>query len=485
VRKLEAIGCTVNWEPRISARRGPRYKAIADRLAEDIEAGLLDPGVRLPTHRALAGRLGVTVGTVTRAYAEARRRGLIAGQVGRGTFVNPLREKAPALPQDDALVLAKVLRPAPPQAPRLSVLASPASDFIDLGQLRPVQGPQADALAATLKALGSSAELAEFLADAPQAGDRARRAAGAKWFARLGISVTAERVHSTAGARQALHAVFAMLGEPGDIVLTDPLTYPGIQPIAELLGLRLRCVLADADGMLPDSLQLACWSSGARLLYLMPNLHNPTTLTMPERRRLDLVEIARKYDVRIVEDEVCGVLARDRVPSFTTLAAERSFCVASLSMGIAPGLRAGYVTGPQTSSAGLRAAIEAIGGQPAPMLAAVASRWIEDGTAERLLGWQRMELAARNAIAREMLAGLRIKTNAMAPHIWLELPKPWRAGDFARRLAGRNIRVMPSAVFAPDRAAAPQAVRISLGAARSRDTLREGLAGLVKALHEH
>lgn len=484
VPDFEAIGFAVAWDPRISARRGPRYKAIADRLAEDIEAGLLDPGTRLPTHRALAGRLGVTVGTVTRAYAEARRRGLVAGQVGRGTFVNPLRDKAPDLPQP-TLTRDEAPRPAPFRAPSLSLSVRQTPEIVDLGHLSPVQGPQVIALAATLRALGSTAELAEFLADEPQAGDHARRAAGAKWFARLGISVTAERVHSTASARQALHAVFALLGAPGDIVLTDPLTYPGIRPVAALLGLKLRCVLADDDGMLPDSFQLACWSSGARLLYLMPTLHNPTTTTMPERRRLEIVEIARKYDVQIVEDEVCGVLARHRVRSFTALAAERSFCVSSLSMGIAPGLRAGFVTAPQAWGEGLRAAIEAIGGQPAPLLAAVAVRWIEDGTADQLLGWQRSELAARNVIGRQMLAGQRIKSDAMAPHIWLELPQPWRPGDFVRRLAGRNITLTPSTTFAPDRAAAPRAVRISLGAAANRETLRQGLAGVVQALNEH
>ena len=172
-------------------------------------------------------------------------------------------------------------------------------------------GPHAEALVATLKSLGTTANLANFFIDAPQTGDQARRAAGAKWLTQLGISVTADRVHSTANARQALHAVFAMLGAPGDIVLTDPVTYPGIQPIAAMLGLKLRCVQADDDGMLPSSLRLACWSSGARLLYLMPTLHNPTTITMTKQRRMDIVEIARKYDVHIIEDEVCGVLASD------------------------------------------------------------------------------------------------------------------------------------------------------------------------------
>ena len=491
VPDVEAYGCAVNWEPEILARRGPRYKAIADSLAEDIEAGLLDPGARLPTHRELAGRLGVTVGTVTRAYAEAERRGLVAGQVGRGTFVNPLRHKAPAklispaTPRDDTPLLAKILRPAPspPLHSTFPDLAAP--DFVDLGHLRPAQGPHAEMLAATVKALGTTTNMAEFLTDAPQAGERARSAAGAKWFAKLGISVTADRVHSTASARQALHAVFAMLGAPGDIVLTDPVTYPGIQPIAKLLGLKLHCVLADDYGMLPDSLQLACWSSGARLLYLMPTLHNPTTTTMPKQRRLDLVEIARKYDVRIVEDEVCGVLAGDRIESFTALAAERSFCVTSLSMGVAPGLRTGFVTAPHASSVGLHSAIEAIGARPAPMLSAVAVRWIEDGTADWLLDWQRAELAARNDIASQILLGQRFAADAMAPHIWLELPEPWHAGDFARRLAGRKIILESSAKFVPDQASAPQAVRISLGAAPDRETLRKSLASVVLTLDEH
>jgi len=271
--KIEAIGYPVAWEPEISARRGPLYKVIADRLARDIETGQLDPGARLPTHRALADRLGVTVGTVTRAYAEAERRGLVAGQVGRGTFVNPLRDKPlrdkhlrdkaptmlldPAIPLDDTPLLAEVLRPAPPAA-LVSVLPDEAMpDFVDLDQLRPAQGPHVAALAAALKAPGTTDNLADFLADAPQARDLAHRAAGAEWFAKLGISVTADRVRATASARQALHAVLAMLGAPGDIVLTDPVTYPGIQPIAALLGLRLHCVQADDDGMLPDSLELA------------------------------------------------------------------------------------------------------------------------------------------------------------------------------------------------------------------------------------
>src|SRR6266699_2451064 len=81
-----------NWLPDLSRFSGPRYRAIAEALATDIRDGRLTPGTRLPTHRDLAWRLRVTVGTVSRAYAEAERRGLIGG------------DEAPAL----AAVLARL-----------------------------------------------------------------------------------------------------------------------------------------------------------------------------------------------------------------------------------------------------------------------------------------------------------------------------------------------------------------------------------------
>ncbi|HZI08615.1 MAG TPA: winged helix-turn-helix domain-containing protein, partial [Archangium sp.] len=76
-----------SWMPELRGRNGPLYRTIADALSEDIDAGRLTPGTRLPTHRELAERVGVTVGTVTRAYAEAEKRGLVSGEVGRGTYV--------------------------------------------------------------------------------------------------------------------------------------------------------------------------------------------------------------------------------------------------------------------------------------------------------------------------------------------------------------------------------------------------------------
>src|SRR5580765_8461638 len=79
---------TIRLPPR-GQRSGPIYQSIADQIGREIEAGRMKPGSRLPTQRALARQLGVTLTTVTRAYDEAQRRGLLSGEVGRGTFVRP------------------------------------------------------------------------------------------------------------------------------------------------------------------------------------------------------------------------------------------------------------------------------------------------------------------------------------------------------------------------------------------------------------
>src|SRR5690348_232297 len=123
-----------SWQPDIGLRPGPRYRAIAEALAEDVRSGTLPAGTRLPTHRDLAWRLHVTVGTVSRAYAEAERRGLISGEVGRGTFVRAVAPAAPTLrfhadPAERNLVDFRVNRPratseAPLTARALAELAA-------------------------------------------------------------------------------------------------------------------------------------------------------------------------------------------------------------------------------------------------------------------------------------------------------------------------------------------------------------------------
>ena len=452
------------WHPDIDSRPRPRYRAIAAALAEDIERGGLEPGQRLPTHRDLAYRLGVTVGTVSRAYAEAGRRGLIAGEVGRGTFVRGPKEAGPGL--------ASLFQQASDEDRR---------ELIDLSLNLPALGDQVEVLATALARLGRSAGLSELLFYQPEAGRPAHRAAAAAWLGRWVAGATPERVIVTCGAQHAIAVALSALTSPGDVVLTESLTWTGVKALASLMHLKLEGVAIDHDGLLPEALEAACMSSAARVLYCMPTLHNPTASIMPTARRAEIVEIARRYDLAIIEDDVYSHLPTAAPAPLSSLAPERSYYLTSASKSLAPGLRVGFLLAPEEMVERVAAGVRATTIIAPTLPAEIVATWITDGTAERQIEWQRREAAARQAIAAATL-GAATRHGHTCCHLWLELPAPWRARDFADRARERGVLVTPADLFMAGRSPAPHAVRVSLGAARDRGRLEKGLAILAEML---
>jgi DNA-binding transcriptional MocR family regulator len=449
------------WMPQLKGKKGPRYLAIAEALAEDLAAGTLSEGSRLPTHRDLAERLGVTVGTVSRAYAEAARRGLVSGEVGRGTFV---RGTADAGGEDTA-----------------------AEGLVDLGQNHPpdpVTQPHRAALLAALAHLTARRDVGRLLDYPAAGGNAADREAGAAWIARAGVEAAPGDVLVCTGSQHGLTVVLATLLGPGDLLLTESLTYAGVKAVAGLLHLRLRGLPIDAQGLRPEALEDACREGGAKALYLIPTHHNPTTAVMPEARRREVVAIARAHGLAIVEDDVHGLLPEERPRPIAALAPERSYYLTSTSKTLAPGLRIAYVAAPPAMVPRLTASLRATTWAVAPLTAAVASAWIRDGTADALLRARREEARARQAIARARLAGADVETKPEAYYLWLRLPEPWRRDSFAAEARARGVLVTSAEAFAVGREPAPHAVRLCLGAARGREALARGLdvvAGLLRA----
>ncbi len=451
------------WTPDLRSRSGPRYVAIAEALAEDAGGGRLSPGTRLPTHRDLADRLGVTVGTVTRAYAEAARRGLVSGEVGRGTFVRA--------------------------AARPAVAAGPAASggplLVDLSANLPpatAHGLEAVALARTLSALGRRPDLGRLLAYPPEGGAPEHRAAGAEWVRRAGLSARPEEVLVSSGGQHGLTAVFAALFAPGDVVATEALTYPGMKTLASLLALRLQGVAMDERGLRPDAFAAACRARRPKALYCVPTLHNPTTAVMPLERREEIAAVAREHGVLIVEDDVHGrLLARARAP-LATFARDLAVYVTGTSKVLAPGLRVGFIVAPPALRPRIAAAIRGTTWMAAPLMAEIATRWIKEGTAERILARKRKEAAARQALARQIFGKFVVQAHPDAYHLWLGVPKPWRAESYADAARKAGVAVTPASAFAVGRTAPPEAVRLSLGAAADRDLLGRALGVLAGLL---
>ena len=459
MRVNEYIVTMTTWLPDLDSYPGPRYRAIADALAADIAAGRLAVGERLPTHRDLAYHLKVTVGTITRAYAEAERRGLIGGEVGRGTYVK-----------------AGTVRSAGDEWPQLPPPPGDTPAVVDLSLCTPSAAGVAEALAALLSGMKDPAGFADMLNYPPHGGLPAHREAGSRWLTRHRISAGPETVLVTSGAQNGMAIAFTTITRPGDLILTERLTYFGMKALTATLGLRLDGLSMDDDGLLPDAFEAACRQSAPKALYTVPTLHNPTTAIMPTERRRRIIEIARKYDVTIVEDDVFGFLVPDGPPPIQVMAPDITLHISSLSKSIAPGLRIGYLVAPPRLMPRLEATMRALNYAVPPLMGELATRWIEDGSADRFAETQCRECRARHALAAEILRdGPAVAVPSVGQHLWLKLPDPWRREDFVAETRSRGIILTGADVFMVGRGAAPHAVRVGLSMPARREDVRHGL----------
>lgn len=447
---------SVGWAPRIDDVTGPIYLAIANAIARAIGAGELRVGERLPTHRALADALGVDLTTVTRAYAEARKRGLLQATVGRGTFVRAATAPSatPNRPQEGPVDLGMNLPPIP--------VDPPLQDVMSQGLARVLATTEPHALLTYRSGSGTLEE----------------REAGTSWLRPVLRDVDPDRVLLCPGAQPAIAGILSLLAKPGDTVLADMLTYPGVRTVAAQLGIRLLGVEADAEGLSPEALDLACRLHAPKALYCVPTIHNPTTTTMPLHRRQLLAEVAARHDVPVIEDDAYGLLPTARLPALTSLAPRAGFYVSTVSKIISPALRIAYVVAPDPRSAArLSGVLRSQILMASPLLTTLVTTWVKDGTATDIVSAIRRESAARQTIAREILAGQSFHAHPEGLHLWLSLPSFWDRREFVAHLRRQGgLAVVPSDAFAlADAGGQADAVRVSLGAAPNREDLRTAL----------
>lgn len=442
------------WLKRVARGAGPMYLALTSALEAAIQDGELQPGDQLPPQRAVAALLGIDFTTVTRAYGAARARGLVEGTVGRGTFV-----RARAAEEDEA---GRV---------DLSMNLPPPPDGLSLGAM----------LKETVAAILDHTDAATLMAYHPGAGTLGQKLAGAAWLAPCLGEVAPERVLVCPGAQASLATLLATLTRPGDALIVEPLTYPGLIAIARQSGLRLVACPVDADGFIPEDLARLCAETRPAAIYLVPTTQNPTASTMPLARRREVAKIVRDSGAWLIEDDPYSRLFDTPLPALASLAPERSFHLATLSKCLSPGLRTAFLVTPggpigEAAAAGLRATAQ----MPVPLMAAVAARWIREGSAEALLAAVRREARARREIAAQMLPGA--KGAAEGVHVWLDLPASWPPGRLALAAQERGLSLVTAEAFATS-ADYPNGIRISLGGPAKRAVLKDALqavAGLLQ-----
>ena len=448
----------IDWSPTLTQNGKPRYLAIADAIASDIGAGTLSPGDRLPPQRRLAARLGIDFTTVSRAYSEAQARGLVASHVGRGTFITS--------------VTPETFTPDPQRAGEEDLSMNMAPEPTDpalLDKMREGMGYV-------------SANLIALLRYQSSVGSEQDKIAASSWLSMRGMVPLLERIAVTPGAHPTMMAILSILTTPGDVVLCENITYPGIRNIAGQMRVQLKGIAMDADGILPDALEAAIKAHSPRALYLNPTLQNPTTLTIPTGRRLEIAEVLNRHGLPLIEDDAYGFIPAKAPAPLAVSSPDLTWHIGGLAKCIGAGLRLAYTVAPSGKQAyALSQALRTISVMPSPLSMALATRWIEDGTADRIRRFIRQETAARQALAADALEGFDFVAAQNAFNIWLRLPTGTSRADIIARMAGRHIGIVPSDAFTID-GVPDEHVRICLGGSITREALQSGLRFLSHAM---
>jgi len=443
------------WLPDPASLGRPAYRSLARAIVAAISEGTLRPGDRLPTHRDLAFRLGLSVQTVSRAYEALIRADVIAGEVGRGTYVKSTHSDG--------------------RGPPYQRLDSD-EPVIDCSMLTPVLAPlHREALDGALAGLVGQIPPEVLASFRPRQALRTHVERAQVWLRLCGIEARTDCILPTNGATPAMTVALLSAGAPGDLVVTEELGHHTLRSLTRLHGLKLEGLECDDQGILPGALDQAARQRKARVLYVMPSGNNARALTMGAERRADIVAVARRHDMLIVENDAWGPLAPRRPPPLAMLAPERVFYFTGLSKCLIPALRSGWLIVPESHVTAAFSRHMVTNWMASPLVAELAARMIDDGTALRLLRWQRRALARRNALARQLLDGLGMHGGRHGLHVWLPLPEGWDEAGFVNSARLRGVAIAPGSAFETDLARRRiQGVRICLGAP-DEPALREAL----------
>jgi DNA-binding transcriptional MocR family regulator len=413
-----------------------RYRSIVDAVTADIVSGRLGPGDRLPPQRMFADHRGIAASTASRVYRELTRRGLVVGEVGRGTFVRTTSAiPAPGDP-DAALVNLEVNVPVLPDQDRLLV-------------------PSVQALTRRRAPMKAAMALPTVT------GSPAARQAAARFLSCGPWRVDPDTVCFAGSGRQALAAAMALLVPPGHRFGVEAIAYPAVKSLAAHLGVEVVPLPLDDEGLDPAALAAIHAQSPLRGIYFQPTLHNPLGLTMSPRRRADLARTLSTLRLTAIEDRVYAFLAKDDV-AVAALAPDQVIVVDSLSKRVAPGTTVGMAVAPPALVAPMVDALRRGAWAPSGLAFEIALRWMADGAVARVIDAKRKDAAARQRILARAGAGLDLQTDRRAYHAWLRLPDTWRGETFTAAAARRGIAVAPGAAFAVAPGHAPNAVRVAL-----------------------
>ena len=450
------------WNPKIIDTDQVLYIAIADAIERDIRLGVLKPNEKMPPQRSLAKIIGVNLTTISRAYNEAQKRGLLSGTIGSGTYVLQTDKNNNALPEilksDDEII-------------ELGLVGSIKVNGYDPSKL--------------LKAVADDHTLNSLLDYVPSQGLPAHRAAAAKWIRQYGLEADPERIVICAGAMHAMNCCLLGLLEPGDRIAVDALTFTGFKNAAQLSHMKLEPISMDSQGMLPERLESACKKHHIKGIYLMPNMQNPTATVMSEERKQAIADIIRRYGLVLIEDDIYNFTNLKDRTALSALVPDQGIFICGISKVFFPGLRIAFAVVPERFLYKFTQTVTNTVWMASTISAELVTRIIESGTAEEMVRKKRQIIARRLQLAKEALDGFSFQASENSAFLWLTLPDGWSCADFENAALMNRVRVISAYKFHVGSQLPPNAVRVSLGSVKDDEQLIKGLNILVRILNQN
>jgi 2-aminoadipate transaminase len=466
----------------------PLYRQAAEQIADLIRRGVLAEGAQLPTVRALAESAGLTRLTVQTVYQELQARGLIESFVGRGTFVAP-RPAALSPPM-----------PLPTPAPQPPVSWEAHGLLADLLRLNDVPDgisfAQANPDPATFpvrefgRALRTALEDPTAMGYSPAQGEASLREQCSRWLLDRGVAQPPEQILITNGAQHGIDLALRTFTEPGDVVIVEEPTYPGVLEAAALHGQRVVSIPLDDDGIDLARLEAACAAYHPRLLYIVPTYQNPTGISYVPARRAAILALAAAHGMVILEDDVYGCLALDGTAPPALQAEDRSGNVVyltSFSKVCMPGLRLGLLAASPPYLHALIRMKQQSDLSSSPLLQRAWALFMQRGGLDAHLHTTRVLLRAQRDAMLSALARHLPQCHWTAPagglSVWLTLPPGIAEAAIVAEATQAGIGVARGQVFYPQ----PQTLaRLRLSfSATAAERIATGIATLGRLVAAH
>ena len=442
----------LSWTPDKSKLKRPYYLTLANALETDIISGKLSPGAKLPPQRELADYLDLNFTTVTCAYNLCREHKLIYGVIGKGTFVAPLPG-------------------------RKNIRKSVSSDLIELGLVKGFDQIKAPIIEASKNVL-KKGYIEELYSYTDSAGHIHQRAAGAHWMKQMDVHTDSEHTAIFSGAQNIISAALLSLFKIGDKIAVDEFTYSNLIGTAHLSHIRVVPIRGDEYGMIPGELKKICIKEGVSGIFLMPNCANPTTCTIPEKRKDELAQIIAEEKLILLEDDNTGIpqFSIETYRSMFSRLPEQTIYICNSTMALCNGLRVAFAAFPENFRVPLLNALFHLNIKTSSLDAEIMTELILSGKAAGLLE-QKAALALKRNMIFDRYFPEAVKPGTPAAFFrWLPLPKlAFDEMEIERRLLQLGVSVYCSYRFSVTRV--PHSfMRIAISSPNDTAQLEKGCA---------